>query len=185
MILADTDILFFRNTGQLGIHPWNPESVQPASYDLHLAPYRKKKYRVYVGSDSGITDDSTFTWHQEKFEEGVDGQLRYTLEPGEFALFNTIEVVELSASVAGQVMGKSTLAREALAVETAGWVDPGFEGQLTLELKNHGDFPILLTAGMPVAQIVFMYLRSKATRPYGSEGLGSKYQHQAGPTEPR
>jgi deoxycytidine triphosphate deaminase len=177
MILADADILHFRNLGHLGIHPWDPESVQPASYDLHLAPYVKKKaYDTWA---------EKLIWQQEKFEELRDGEFWYFLEPGEFGLFNTVETVELSASVAGQVMGKSTLAREALAVETAGWVDPGFSGELTLELKNHGEFPIMLTAGMRIAQIVFMQTRSAALRPYGSEGLGSKYQHQTGPTEPR
>ena len=185
MILADVDIIHFRNIGALEIFPWNPEAVQPSSYDLHLAPYIKQKHKHYQENACGHVIFDRYEWTQDKFAEDCRGNLVYELDPGEFGLFSTIEVVELGNAVVGQVMGKSSLAREAIGIETAGLVDPGFQGQLTLEIKNHGQFPVTLIAGMAIGQIVFAELRSRALRPYGSEGLGSKYQHQSGPTEPR
>lgn len=176
MILTDIDIITFRNLDWLAIHPWNPEAVQPASYDLHLAPYLK---RQAYSHGSGVT------WIQEKFAEDCRGGLFYDLEPGEFLLFSTIETVMIGAGLAAQVSGKSSHAREGLVTENAGWVDPGFEGELTLEFSNLSPYPIRLDAGMPICQIVFMQTRSPAQRPYGYEGLGSKYQHQKGPTSAR
>ena len=136
MHLSDIDIINFRNMGHLGIEPWNPESVQPASYDLHLAPYCKGQYMVHSADDT-----RTVHWTTEKFPEDCRGEMSYELEPGEFALFSTIETVTLSSGIVGQVMGKSSLAREGLITENAGLVDAGFSGTLTLEFSNISRIP--------------------------------------------
>lgn len=173
-ILADQDILLFRSLGQLDIHPFDHDLLQPASYDLRLAPYMKyKQYNVNTGE---------FRWVEEKFDEDPEGLLTYTLGADEFALFSTIEIVEVTPTIGAEVKGKSTWAREGLIIESAGWVDPGFCGQLTLELKNISPFPLVLTAGKSIAQVVFHELRSRAMRPYGERG---RYMNQHGPTEPR
>jgi dCTP deaminase len=185
MMLSDADIQHFRNTGHLGIEPWNNERLQPVSYDLTLGCYVKYQERVYVLSADGEACVDGFTWVKEKFEEGPDGRLFYILKPKKFALFSTVETVTLDSSVAGEVAGKSSWARNGLGIETAGLVDAGFSGELTLELTNHSEFPITLVAGKPIAQIKFYELRTPSRRPYGSEGLGSHYQHQTGPTNAR
>lgn len=172
-ILADQDILLFRSLGQLDIHPFDHDLLQPASYDLRLAPYMKyKQYNVNTGE---------FRWVEEKFDEDPEGLLTYTLGADEFALFSTIEIVEVTPTIGAEVKGKSTWAREGLIIESAGWVDPGFCGQLTLELKNISPFPLVLTAGKSIAQVVFHELRSRAMRPYGERG---RYHLQSGPTPP-
>lgn len=183
MMLSDGDIQHFRNTGHLAVEPWNNERLQPASYDLTLAPYVREYRRGYTDPISGAWVPGGWS-EPEKFEEFGGKFLRW-LAPGEFALFNTVETVTLDSSVAGELAGKSTWARWGLGVETAGFVDPGFSGQLTLELKNQGPTMIGLIAGKPIAQIKFHELRTPSRRPYGSEGLGSHYQHQTGPTAAR
>lgn len=169
MILADCDIQTFQRLGMLNISPWKDELLQPASYDLTLAPYAR--YYDHRGNT-----------HVEKFDEvGEDGRLVIPIFPNDFVLLSTIETVTLGPAVAGQVAGKSTLARCGLIVESAGFVDPGFTGTLTLEVKNIGPIPIFLKAGDSVAQIVFFQMRSKSVNPYNSER--NHYQGQSGPTE--
>lgn len=172
MILSDADLMHYRENGLYDIHPWDQDRLQPASYDLTLAPY------VSMERSNGALR----WWDTWKFDEDGNLELVYTLEPGQFALFSTIEIVTLSNQLAAQVAGKSTWARRGLIVESAGWVDPGFSGQLTLELKNLTEHPIKLTAGDPIAQIVFMELRTKALRGYSVRG---RYQDQVGPTPAR
>ena len=182
MILSDADIMHFRQIGILDVHPWDDDRLQPASYDLTLAPYVVTSGRISAKNANGELCVDQQYWTEEKFDSGIDGGLHYILEPGEFALFSTVEIVTLANNVAAQVAGKSTWARKGLIVESAGWVDPGFSGQLTLELKNLTEHPIALTAGDPIAQIVFMELRTKALRGYSTRG---RYQDQRGPTAPR
>lgn len=186
MILADIDIPYFRELGLLDIQPWDDKRIQPGSYDLTLAPYVTHIAPTTWTPEFSEPEPRPWT---EKFEEAtfVDGTrgLVYSLAPGEFALFTTVETVTLSAGICGLVAGKSTHARRGLSIEMAGWVDPGFRGQITLELKNLTDDYIGLVAGEPIAQIVFMEMRRPALRPYGSPGLGSKYQNQEGPTAAR
>lgn len=179
-ILADQDILLFRSLGQLDIHPFDHDLLQPASYDVRLAPYVTKRWTIR-DEENGVLV-TRHEWITDKFDEDPEGLLTYTLEPGEFALFSTIEIVEVTPTIGAEVKGKSTWAREGLIIESAGWVDPGFCGQLTLELKNIGGIPLVLTAGKPIAQVVFHELRSRAMRPYGERG---RYMNQHGPTEPR
>lgn len=180
MNLSDADLMHFREIGLLDIHPWDDDRLQPASYDVTLGPYVTRELRFNAGDH--LSDREEIQYQVEKFEEGIDGGLVYVLEPGEFALFSTVEIVTLSNSLAAQVAGKSSWARRGLIVESAGWVDPGFSGQLTLELKNLTRYPIMLTAGDPIAQVVFMELRTKALRGYSMRG---RYQDQRGPTPAR
>lgn len=167
MILADCDIEFQQRLGTISIEPYSPDLLQPASYDLTLGPYA-----TFIDQPNG-------PW-VEKF----DGPgLHYYLNPDQFVLLSTVERVTLGASHAGQVAGKSTLARKGLIIESAGFVDPGFSGQLTLEVKNIGPNPIVLTAGMPIAQIVFFQMTRPASNPYSAER--NHYQGQTGPTPAR
>lgn len=159
MIFSDQDIVAAHKSRRMRIFPFNSDLVQPASYDLTLQCYVRM-----------IDED-----HDEKFET-------LTIAPRVFVLLSTVETITLPDDLAAQVSGKSSLARMGLSVETAGWVDPGFSGQLTLEVLNTSSDSITLTAGQPIAQLVFMELKSPALRPYGSTGLGSKYQNQRGPT---
>jgi dCTP deaminase len=110
---------------------------------------------------------------------------RYTLEPGEFLLATTLETIVVPPHLSVQVVGKSSLGRKGLQVENAGFCDPGFAGEITLELANQGEGRIELKEGMLIAQLKVMRLSSPVERPYGSPGLGSKYQSQVGTTGAR
>lgn len=175
--LSDVDILFFRRNGSLDITPWRDDCLQAASYDLHLAPYVREPYRVYRKNLNGQVCVDAVVWEHSKFEEP---DLTYLLEPNGFGLFSTIEKVRVGGNLAAAVAGKSSRAREGIAVEFAGWIDPGFDGQVTLEIKNNLPHPITLTAGMPICQIIFEELRTKCLVPYGERG---HYQGQEGPTQ--
>lgn len=113
------------------------------------------------------------------------GPLHWSLQPFRFSLASTLEVVTLSDRVAATVVGKSSVARRGLQVEAAGLVDPGFSGQLTLELIHFGEDMLSLTEGVPICQIVFFEVDGTVLRPYGSDGLRSRYQGQLGPTPAR
>lgn len=178
MRLSDVDIEFYRRTGHLDITPWDDDSLQAASYDLHLGCYvRVANYYTTTMIDGVPTHE--VVWGYEKFEEAHTGQMYYILKPNEFVLLSTVERVRVSPALASSVAGKSSRAREGIAVEFAGFVDPGFEGQITLEVKNNLPFPITLTAGMPICQIIFDLLRTPTKRPYGDRG---HYMGQSGPT---
>lgn len=162
MILPDWHIRKAVEAGVIGIDPFNPDNVQPASVDLRLSP-------------SLCREDG-----EEMFFS------RYDLEAGGFALGSTLERVRVPDDLVCVVNGKSTIARMGLAVHiTAGFCDPGFDGEITLELHNVASRPFVLWAGMKICQISFMQMAAPAERPYGSEGLGSKYQNQRGPTSAR
>ncbi len=162
MILSDGDITYLRDLGYLDIEPWDHSRVQPASYDLTL------------GSEMSVP-----TVGQSNPMLSEVNNLR--IDKGVFCLLHTAEVVSLGPKIGAQVMGKSTWARRGLIVESAGWVDPGFSGQLVLEVTNLSPVPVLLKPGDPIAQIVFMELRNPALRPYGKE-RGSHYHGQMGAT---
>lgn len=152
-----------RELGQLDIDPWNPYLLQPASYDLTLGDKARQ-----------ISKDPNLNNVEFTFTQGV-------IEQGDFFLLHTAEVVTLSAGIGAQVVGKSTWARKGLIVEAAGWVDPGFSGQLVLEVTNMSPVPVTVQAGDPIAQIIFMELRRPALSPYGKE-RGSHYYGQMGAT---
>lgn len=166
MILPDTEILRrHADVGDLVIRPFERRLVQPASYDVRLG--RVLKIAQYLGHRvHDLIDDGP-----------------YHLSQGTLALGATLEWVEVPADLAGVLAGKSTRARQGLILESAGYVDPGWRGELTLELANLSPRPILLTHGMRIGQLRFEQLTAPAARPYGVEGLGSHYQGSLGPVE--
>lgn len=177
MILSDTDILMHRKDNHLRIEPFDPARLQPASYDVTLS----RHFRRFKG---GVTLDPTQKGRVEATETYEANH--HLLYPGEFILGSTVEDISLSGIVAARFEGKSSLGRIGLMTHvTAGFVDPGFVGNLTLEIHNVNRNPILLTEGMAIGQICFMRLFTKAARLYGEPSLGSHYQGQSGPTESR
>lgn len=150
------------------------EAIQPASIDLRLS----SSFRIYLPArfrDLPVLDPSK-GFETSTFEADV-----YILEPGEFLLASTLEKIEVPDDLVAVVDGKSTLGRLGLAVHvTAGFIDPGFRGNITLEMRNLNIYPIRLRKDMPICQLGFETLEGKVLRPYGSEGLGSKYQDSAG-----
>jgi dCTP deaminase len=182
MMLSDTDLRRVLDTGELRVE--HPEPlIQPASIDLRLGP----EFRVHAPAASAREEyiDPLQPQASEMLLHDVKPGLQFPLPPGTFALASTIESVTLNRVLVGLLAGKSSLARLGLVIESAGWVDPGFHGQLTLELFNQSSRTILLTPGMPIAQLAVARLTVPATHPYGHPSLGSRYQCQAGPTESR
>lgn len=181
MLLSDGTIINMVEAGDLVIRPWNPERVQPASVDLTLGARFKileRSTRTYIDPED-VPEDL-----YREINIGDKGE--FVMHPGEFALGSTIEWVELPDDVSARMEGKSSLGRLGLMIHsTAGWVDAGWKGELTLELHNVSVMPIALREGMRIGQMSFMQMDNPATRPYGSPGLGSRYQGQAGPTPAR
>ena len=182
MILSDQSIREEIAAGRIEIEPFDDASVQPSSVDLHLDHY----FRVFRNHTMAVIDlRENLEELTELVDVGVGGQ-PFILHPGEFVLGSTSERVALPADLVGRLEGKSSLGRLGLLIHsTAGFVDAGWDGQLTLELSNVANLPITLYPGMKIGQISFMRMTTAATRPYGSGGLGSKYQHQKGPRPSR
>jgi dCTP deaminase len=180
-VLSDGTILRMVADGHIKIDPWDPEMVQPASLDLHLG----NSFRVFHNhkiTAIDLREPPTNLTEQIK----VDVEEPFVIHPGEFCLGSTLERVELPDDVVARIEGKSSLGRLGLIVHaTAGFCDPGWKGTLTLELNNLTRVPIRLYAGLAIAQLSFMTLDAPALRPYGDEGLGSKYQGQVEATESR
>lgn len=180
MILSDRDIqgAMARLENPLIIDPpFHKDRLQPASLELTLAD----EILVSVKGSQELVLTS-FTELHETWDHGPWGYLN----PGDFWLATTIETVQIPTDLVAQVNGKSSHARRGLVVhQTAGFIDPGFKGQVTLELSNASMNGIRLTRGMAICQLVFMQMTSPAERPYGSTGLGSHYQGQRGPTPSR
>lgn len=177
MVLSDGDIRKAIQQGRLVIDPYDDALVQPASIDLRLG----SKFLVFKRTQHPFIDVRQPVDHiTEKVE--IDEAIPFILHPGEFALAVTLEEVRLPNDIVGRLDGKSSLGRLGLVVHsTAGFVDPGWQGHLTLELSNLANLPISLYFGMKVSQLSFMELTSPAEQPYGSKSLGSKYQGQSGP----
>ncbi|MFC4358557.1 dCTP deaminase [Halobium salinum] len=184
MILSDADLLGRLEAGDLVVEPLDdPEmQVQPASIDVRLGREFLEFQRanipcIHPNSEQEVGEYVTET----VVEEGNE----FILHPGDFVLGTTKERVEIPPDLVAQVEGRSSLGRLAVVVHaTAGFVDPGYRGQITLELSNLGTAPVALTPGMRVSQLVFTELKTPAARPYGSE-RGSKYQDQRGPQASR
>ena len=180
MLLTDGDILAEVTAGHIGIDPFDPGNTQPASLDVQLAPeflyWSRHEYGV---ADPRVPDRVPLNAAVISEEKGL------VLHPGEFILASTTETVTLPADRAARIEGKSSLGRLGLVLHTAGWIDPGFTGQITLELSNLNTIPIRLWPGMKIGQVCFFRCTRNVTRPYGSPGLGSRYQGQAGPTASR
>ncbi|MEX1157107.1 MAG: dCTP deaminase [Chloroflexota bacterium] len=178
MILSDRDIRAEIAAGRIVIDPYVPDAVQPSSVDLHL----DRRFRVFRNSRYPYIDVRT---DQPELTELVEiaGDEPFILHPGEFVLGSTFERVELPNDLVARLEGKSSLGRLGLLIHsTAGYVDPGWEGNLTLELSNVANLPITLYDGMKIGQISFQRLSSPAETGYGDAKLGSKYHGQRDPT---
>lgn len=174
-LLPDHQILQAISDGFISIDPFDERRVQPASYDLTLHP---KALKVVEGHHP-LVDLRTST-PADYMEEAIieDG---YHLHPGSCLLTSTVESISLGQSIAARVEGKSTLGRLFLSVHiTAGFIDPGWHGRITLEMVNHGPLTIVLWSGMKIAQLSFIKMSSESQVPYGSPKLGSHYQGQVG-----
>ena len=180
-VLSDGTIRRLVDEGHIGIEPWDPLMVQPASVDLKLGT----SFRVFHNHRIQVIDlADPPTGLTERVEVGEDEP--FVIHPGEFVLGRTEEHVELPDDVVARIEGKSSLGRLGLIVHaTAGFVDPGFRGTLTLEITNFNSVPIVLRPGLPIAQLSFMTLDRAAERPYGHPELGSHYHGQVEATESR
>jgi dCTP deaminase len=180
-VLSDGTIRRLVEAGRIVIEPWDPGLVQPASVDLRLGD----SFRVFHNhrvTAIDLRDPPTNLTEEVVIREGEP----FAIHPGEFALGRTLETVAIPDDVVARIEGKSSLGRLGLIVHaTAGFVDPGFTGSLTLEITNLTRVPIKLYAGLPIAQLSFMGLDAAAEHPYGSEALGSHYQGQVAATESR
>ena len=181
MILSDRTIREEVATGRIGIEPFDPTCVQPSSVDLHLDRF----FRVFLNHTMRVIDVKE---DQEELTELVEigAEDSFVLHPGEFVLGSTSERVTLPDDIVARLEGKSSLGRLGLLIHsTAGFVDCGFDGHLTLELSNVANLPIILYPGMKIGQISFLRMTTPADAPYGSASVGSKYQGQRGPTPSR
>lgn len=178
MLYSDTDLL--REYGkEYSIKPLQLNNIQPSSIDMTLAN-TLLSIKVDSDSDDWAIDPRNPITGVTEIE--LSENQPYLLAPGEFVLGSTSEKVTLGPNVAARVEGKSSLGRCGLAVHvTAGFIDPGFEGTITLELANLGNRGVLLYPGMPIGQLCVFQLKTHATTPYGAVGLGSHYQSQDGP----
>jgi dCTP deaminase len=181
MILSDRDIRAELSAGRIVIDPFVPDAVQPSSVDLHLG----NRFRVFRNNRTAVIDPRQ---DQPELTELVEiaGDDPFILHPGEFVLGATLERVALPDDLVARLEGRSSLGRLGLLIHsTAGYVDPGWEGTLTLELSNVANLPIKLYDGMKIGQISFQRLTSPAEVSYGDERLGSRYRGQTDPTASR
>jgi dCTP deaminase len=179
--LSDGTIRRLIGSGRLVVDPFDERMVQPSSIDLRLGD----SFRVFHNHRVTAIDLREPPDNLTEEVEIADGD-PFVIHPGEFCLGRTLEWVELPDDIVARVEGKSSIGRLGLIVHaTAGFVDPGWKGTLTLELNNLTRVPIKLYTGLPIAQLSFMALDAPAERPYGSPGLGSHYQGQRAATESR
>jgi dCTP deaminase len=177
-VLSDRDIRAALESGRVVIRPYDPRDLQPSSVDLHL----DRSFRVFRNNRYAFIDPRT---SQPGLTEllTVEGDEPFILHPGEFVLGQTVEWVELPDDIVARLEGRSSLGRLGLLIHsTAGYIDPGFKGTVTLELSNVANLPIALYGKMRIGQISFFHMSSPVERPYGSKELGSKYQGQTEPT---
>lgn len=181
MLLSDREIHAEIKANRIAVEPHDPQMVQPSSIDFRLDRY----FRVFENHRYPHIDPAADQPDLTRMIETA-GDEPFILHPGEFVLGSTYEVVTLPDDIAARVEGKSSLGRLGLLTHaTAGFVDPGFSGHVTLELANVATLPIKLYPGMKVGQLCFFRLTSPAIHPYGSEKYGSRYQGQRGPTQSR
>jgi dCTP deaminase len=181
VLLSDRDIKSEIDAGRVRIDPYDPGLVQPSSVDVRLDRF----FRVFENHKYPHIDPSVEQPDLTRLVE-TDGEEAFILHPGEFVLASTYEVVSLPDDIASRLEGKSSLGRLGLLTHsTAGFIDPGFSGHVTLELSNVATLPIKLYPGMKIGQLCMFRLSSPAEFPYGSAGYGSRYQGQRGPTPSR
>ena len=181
MLLSDRDITAEIDAGRVVLDPYDPAMLQPSSVDIRLDRY----FRLFDNHKYAVIDPAEDQPDLTRLVE-VDADEPFVLHPGEFVLGSVYETVTLPDDVAARVEGKSSLGRLGLLTHaTAGFIDPGFSGHVTLELSNVATLPIKLWPGMKIGQLCFFRLSSAAEHPYGSEKYGSRYQGQRGPTASR
>ena len=181
MLLSDRDIRAAIDQGRITLEPYDAEMVQPSSVDVRIDRY----FRVFENHRYPHIDPSVEQAELTRLVE-PDGDEPFILHPGEFVLGSTYEVVSLPDDVSARLEGKSSLGRLGLLTHsTAGFIDAGFSGHVTLELSNVATLPIKLWPGMKIGQLCFFRLTSPAEAPYGSGAQGSRYQGQRGPTPSR
>jgi dCTP deaminase len=181
VLLSDRDIRAELKSGRVVLDPFDDEMVQPSSVDVRIDRY----FRLFDNHKYPVIDPSQ---EQPELTRLVDVETddAFVLHPGEFVLASTFEIVTLPDDVAARLEGKSSLGRLGLLTHsTAGFIDPGFSGHVTLELSNVATLPIKLWPGMKIGQLCFFRLSSPAEHPYGSGRYGSRYQGQRGPTASR
>jgi dCTP deaminase len=181
VLLSDRDITAEIDAGRVVLDPYDPAMLQPSSVDIRLDRY----FRLFDNHKYAVIDPAQDQPDLTRLVE-VDADEAFVLHPGEFVLGSVYETVTLPDDVAARVEGKSSLGRLGLLTHaTAGFIDPGFSGHVTLELSNVATLPIKLWPGMKIGQLCFFRLSSAAEHPYGSERYGSRYQGQRGPTASR
>ena len=181
MLLSDRDIRVELASGRVVLDPFDAELVQPSSIDVRLDRY----FRLFDNHKYPHIDPAEDQPHLTRLVE-PDGDEPFILHPGEFVLASTYEQVTLPDDVAARLEGKSSLGRLGLLTHsTAGFIDPGFSGHVSLELSNVATLPIKLWPGMKIGQLCLFRLSSPAEHPYGSARYGSRYQNQRGPTASR
>jgi dCTP deaminase len=181
VLLSDRDIRAELAQGRVVLEPFDDAMVQPSSIDVRIDKY----FRVFENHRYPHIDPAEEQPDLTRMVE-PEGDEPFILHPGEFVLASTYEVVTLPDDVAGRLEGKSSLGRLGLLTHsTAGFIDPGFSGHVTLELSNVATLPIKLWPGMKIGQLCLFRLSSAAEHPYGSERYGSRYQGQRGPTQSR
>jgi dCTP deaminase len=181
MLMSDRDIRASIEAGQIGLEPLEMGLLQPSSIDVRLDRF----FRLFDNHKYAFIDPAEQQDELTRLIE-VDPAEPFILHPGEFVLGSTYEFVTLPDDVAARLEGKSSLGRLGLLTHsTAGFVDPGFKGHVTLELSNVATLPIKLWPGMKIGQLCFFKLTSPSEHPYGSEKYASRYQGQRGPTASR
>jgi dCTP deaminase len=181
MLMSDRDIRASIEAGQIGLDPLEMGLLQPSSIDVRLDRF----FRLFDNHKYAFIDPAEQQDELTRLIE-VDPAEPFILHPGEFVLGSTYEFVTLPDDVAARLEGKSSLGRLGLLTHsTAGFVDPGFKGHVTLELSNVATLPIKLWPGMKIGQLCFFKLTSPSEHPYGSEKYASRYQGQRGPTASR
>jgi dCTP deaminase len=182
VLLSDRDIAAEVAAGRIRFDPYDPEMIQPSSLDVRL----DRRFRLFDTHKHAHIDPSLDQADLTRLVEVEGDDEPFILHPGEFALGSTWERVTLADDIAARLEGKSSLGRLGLLTHsTAGFIDPGFTGHVTLELSNVATIPIKLWPGMKIGQMCFFRLSSPAARPYGSGATGSRYQGQRGPTPSR
>ena len=178
MLLSDRDIKAEIDAGRVKVEPFDGAMIQPSSVDVRLDRF----FRVFENHKYSVIDPSIEQPDLTR-EVAVEAKEEFILHPGEFVLASTYEIITLPDDIAGRLEGKSSLGRLGLLTHsTAGFIDPGFSGHITLELSNVANLPVKLFPGMKIGQLCLIKLSSPAENPYGSALYGSRYQGQRGPT---
>ena len=181
MVLSDRTLREEIAAGRIVIDPFDASSVQPSSIDLRV----DRLFRVFRNHTTGVIDVKQDLEDLTELVSIPDGGV-FILHPSEFVLGSTLERVGVPTDLVARIEGKSSLGRLGLLIHsTAGFIDAGFHGHITLELSNVANLPITIYPGMKIGQVSFLRMTTEAEHPYGSQATGSKYQGQRGPTPSR